>query len=84
MIMQSSFPADCFPPTNALAAAIKRLPPPGPDVHSERIDVNAGPGLGLYRVMFIVRQNPSLTHLAWFWGVESSEKLPPVMFGESG
>jgi hypothetical protein len=78
MVMQNSFPDDRYPPTNALAAAIKRLPPPGPDVLPERIEINAGPGLGLYRVLFIVRQNRCLTRLAWFWGVESGEKLPPI------
>lgn len=74
---QDLFPADQYPPTNLLAAAIKRLPTPGPDVVPRWIEIDAGPGLGRYSVIFTVRANSRPVRPGWFWGVGQGVKLPP-------
>lgn len=74
MEKQTLYPGDRYPPTNCLAAAIKRLPHAGPDVPPQTIDIDAGL-LGRYSVIFVVRQNPDHVPPTWFWGVESSERV---------
>jgi hypothetical protein len=75
MVQQNRYPADKYPPTSHLAAAIKRLPTPGPDVLPQTVEIDSGPGHGRFKVVFVARQNPALDAPAWFWGVESSEKI---------
>ena len=81
MDQQNRFPKNQFPPTNLLAAAIKNLPTPGPNVSRQEVVIDAGPVAGRYRVMFIPRLNPDLQTPTWFWGVESGERIP---FGQVG
>ena len=79
---------DQYPPTNHLAAAIKKLPKPGPGVQPQTVEIDAGPGFGVYSVTFVVRQNPGRRTQAWFWGVENGEKIgtqrPELSDPESG
>jgi hypothetical protein len=63
------------PPSNYIAAAIRNLPRAGPDVGPQIVEINAGPTGGRFRVEFVVRRNPDRQVPAWFWGVESSERL---------
>ena len=69
------YPPDQYPPTNSLAAAIKKLPKAGPGVPRQEVEVDAGSTCARYRVTFVVRQNAELGTPAWFWGVESSVRL---------
>jgi hypothetical protein len=75
MDKQNLYPIDRFPPTNSLAAAIKHLPHPGPDVAPRCVEIDAGPIFGRYRVKFVVRENSEHSPTSWFWGVESSERI---------
>ena len=72
---QKRFPNDQFPTSNYLAAAIKNLLLAGPNVPPQTIEIDAG-AMGRYRVTFVARQNPSRSTPAWFWGVESGERIP--------
>ena len=74
MIQQRSFPKDRYPTTKDLAAAIKNLPNPGPDVPPQKVDIVAGPGFERYTVTFVARQNPALSTPTWFWGMQGSER----------
>jgi hypothetical protein len=65
------YPRDQYPPTNCLAAAIRRLPRAAADVLPHRV----GPNLGRYRVTFVVRQNVGHVPPAWFWGVDDGERM---------
>ena len=69
------YPADKFPPTNILAAAIKRLPKPGPTVLPQTVIIDAGPAGGKFSVAFVVRSNSAGGTTTWFWGVENSERI---------
>jgi hypothetical protein len=64
-----------LPPTNHLAAAIKRLPRARPDVTPQVVEINAHQHSGRYRVTFIVRANPSPDVRAWFWGIEGADRI---------
>ena len=75
MDRQNLYPIDRFPPTNSLAAAIKRLPHAGPGLSPQTVEIDAGPILGRYRVTFVVRENAELSPPSWFWGVQESEKI---------
>ena len=75
MDKQNLYPIDRFPPTNCLAAAIRRLPHPDADVRPQEVDIDAGPIFGRYRVTFVVRENSEHSPPSWFWGVESSERI---------
>jgi len=74
MDKQNRFPKDQFPTTNHLSAAIKKLPPPGPDIVPQTVEIDAG-AMGRYRVTFVARQNTGLRTSTWFWGVESGERV---------
>lgn len=74
MYQRNLYPPHRYPPINCLAAAIKRLPPAGPDVPTQIVDINAGPAFGRYSVTFVVRRNLQHAPPRWFWGVESSER----------
>jgi hypothetical protein len=63
------------PPSNYIAAAIRNLPRAGPDVGPQIVEIDAGPAGGRFLVEFVVRKNPHRQVPAWFWGVESSERL---------
>jgi hypothetical protein len=78
MSQQNVFPIDRYPPTNALAAAIKHLPQPGPDVPPQAIEIDAGPGFGRYTVTFVVRLNGDRELPIGYWGVLSSERVAPM------
>ena len=69
------FPIGRYPPSNALAAAIKHLPRPEPSLAPQTVDIDAGPILGRYKVTFVVRPNHEHEPPAWFWGVGSSERI---------
>jgi len=84
MIQQRSFPKDRYPTTKDLAAAIKKLPVPGPDVPPQKVDIVAGPGSEHYRVTFVARQNPALSTPTWFWGMQSSERTGDAGGGRKG
>ena len=71
---QHRFPKDPYPTTKDLAAAIRNLPNPGPDVSPQRVDIVAGPDSAHYSVTFVARQNPALSTPTWFWGMQSSER----------
>ena len=73
--MQRRFPSDQFPKSNYLAAAIKDLLPAGPNTPPQTVVVDAGT-TGCYRVTFVARQNAGHGTPAWFWGVESGERIP--------
>ncbi len=75
MVQQNRFPKGRYPPTNALAAAIKNLPRPGPGVPRQTVQIDVDPGPARYRVTFVARLNKALDIPAWFWGVESSSRL---------
>ena len=74
MDKQNLYPPDQYPPTNALAAAIRNLPKAGPGVRPQKVLIDIG-AAGRYQVTFVVRQNPDLSAPSWFWGVESSERI---------
>ena len=75
MNQQGNTPEDPYPTTRELAAAIKNLPRPGPNVPPQTVEIVAGPTLHRYVVTFVARQNPTLKTPAWFWGIESSERI---------
>jgi len=74
MDKQNRYPANHYPPTNCLAAAIRDLPKAGPGVPPQKVEIDAGRN-GRYSVTFVVRQNAELETPTWFWGVESSERM---------
>lgn len=69
------FREDPYPTTKELAAAIKNLPRPGPNVPPQTVEIVAGPRLDRYVVTFVARQNAALNTPAWFWGIENSERV---------
>jgi len=77
-------PLNQSPPSNYLSAAIKKLPKAGPNVGPQTVEIDTGPGGERYRVTFVVRENPKLMTKAWFWGVESSERIPAAEPGNEG
>jgi len=72
---QKRFPSDQFPKSNYLAAAIKDLLPAGANTPPQTIEIDAGT-TGRYRVTFVARQIAGKRTSAWFWGVESGERIP--------
>ena len=72
---QKRFPSDQFPKSNYLAAAIKDLLPAGPNTPPQTVEIDAGT-TGHYRVTFVARQNAGQSTSAWFWGVDSGERIP--------
>jgi len=72
---QKRFPSDQYPKSNYLAAAIKDLLPAGPEASPQTVEIEAG-ATGRYRVTFVARQSAGQRTSAWFWGVESGERIP--------
>jgi len=68
-------PMKQLPCTSDLAAAIKRLPTPRPDVTPRVVELNGSHHPGSYRVTFVVRRNPLPEVHAWFWGIQGGERL---------
>jgi hypothetical protein len=66
-----------FPPGSFIAKAMKTLPPAGPDVAPQTVEIDARPGWGLYRVTFIARRNPRQGMRNWFWVMDTGERIPP-------
>ena len=77
---QNPSPKDQLPTTNYIAAAIKKLPTPGPTISPQTVQIDAG-SAGRYRVTFVVRQNTARRTPTWFWGVESGERIPDWQIG---
>ena len=75
MNQQDNSPKDPYPTTKELAAAIKRLPRPGPNVPPQTVEIVASPTFDRYIVTFVARRNPALNSPAWFWGIENSERI---------
>ncbi len=71
-----------FPPGHFIASAIedamKTLPPAGPDLPPQTVEIDARPGWGLYRVTFIVMQNPRQGMRSWFWVMRQATALTAV------
>ena len=63
-----------YPPSNYLSAAVKTLPRPGPGVSPQTVEIDAGRS-GRYGVTFVVRPNVRKGTPAWFWGMQSSERI---------
>jgi hypothetical protein len=68
-------PSPEFPTSNHLAAAIRKLPRARAEQRPCKVEVDAGPSQGQYRVTFVVRRNVRPGPPAWFWGVEGSERF---------
>ncbi len=64
-----------YPPGHFIAAAMKTLPPAGPDLPAQTVEIDAKPLWGLYRVTFVSRQNPRQGMRSWFWTMETGERL---------
>jgi hypothetical protein len=64
-----------FPPGSFISMAIKTLPPAGPDLPPQTVEIDARPGWGLYRVTFVVSQNPRQGMRSWFWVMDKGERI---------
>jgi len=88
MQKENRSPEGQYPPSSYLAAAIKNLSTPDPHIPPQTVEIDAG-SFGSYRVTFVVRQNSKLPRPAWFWGIESGEKIgvtrePPKGLNDPG
>ena len=84
MVQRNRYSNDQFPPTNLIAAAIRNLPKPDRNIPPQRVVIDAGPVEGRYSVIFVVRLNSDLQEPAWFWGIESGERIPRGQAGPPG
>ena len=64
-----------FPPGHYIATAMNRLPPPGPDLPPQTVEIDAGPRWGRYRVTFAVKRNPRQGMRDWFWVMDTGTRL---------
>jgi hypothetical protein len=66
-----------LPPVEFLVKARQHLPPPGPGLEPSHIRVDAGPRLGRFDLVFVVRQYSSGR---WVWEIDSSKSVDPPRY----
>lgn len=64
-----------YPPGFFISKAIRTLPAAEPDLPPQTVEIDARPGWGVYRVTFVVRQNPRQGMRHWFWVMDKGERL---------
>lgn len=64
-----------YPPGNYISDAMRTLPPPGPDLPLQTVEIDAGHLWGRYQVTFLPKLNPRRGMRTWFWVMESGERI---------
>ena len=64
-----------FPPGDFIGKAMKGLPPAGPGLPPQTVEIDARPRWGLYRVTFVAMQNPRQGMRSWFWVMGTGERI---------
>jgi hypothetical protein len=69
-----------YPPSNHIAAAILKLPKPAAGLPPQVVEIEARPTPVWphhfrYRLIFAARCNQVAGHRAWFWGLDSGQRV---------